>query len=348
MPALQEDPKMPLNEIWFVLFVIVITGYLILDGFDLGVGILHRIVAQTDKERRISLNSIGPIWDGNEVWLVLGGGVLFAAFPIVYASLLSGFYAAIMLLLLFLILRTVAIEFRSKREGAGWRNAWDLIFFLSSLTLALLLGVAFGNIIRGVPLDQQGNITINSLFDLLHPFALWIGVMTIVMLALHGGIYLNLKTEGLLQARVQMFLKPLMLVFAVMSVFTLVFFFLFNLQVAAVYSRIWPLIFPVVAAVAFGGVWYFLRQGKEFYAFVSSSVMIAFSMFTVAVGLFPNLLLSTTNPDYSLTIYNSASQANTLTVMLVIALIGMPFVLLYTAGVYYIFRGKVRLAPDSY
>jgi cytochrome d ubiquinol oxidase subunit II len=339
---------MSLNEIWFILFVIIITGYLILDGFDLGVGILHRIIAQSDTERRISLNSIGPIWDGNEVWLVLGGGVLFAAFPIVYASLFSGFYAAMMLVLLFLILRTVAIEFRSKREGAGWRGAWDFIFFLSSLALALLLGIAFGNIITGVPLDQQGNITINNLFDLLHPFAIWIGLTTIVMLALHGGIYLNLKTEGLFQARVQMFLTPLIGLFAVFAALTIVFMFIFDYQVIAVYSRIWPLIFPLVAAVAFVAMWYMLRRGKEFYAFVASSVLIAFSMFTVAIGLFPNLLLSTTNPDYSLTIYNAASQDNTLTVMLIIALIGMPFVLLYTAGVYYIFRGKVRLSPDSY
>ncbi len=339
---------MSLSEIWFILFVIIISGYLILDGFDLGVGILHRIVAQSDTERRISLNSIGPIWDGNEVWLVLGGGVLFAAFPIVYASLFSGFYAAMMLVLLFLILRTVAIEFRSKRESGRWRGTWDFIFFLASLALALLLGVAFGNIITGVPLDQQGHITINSVLDLLRPFPLWIGVTTIVMLAMHGGIYLNLKTDGLLQARVQTFLKPLIGIFALFAVLTVVFMYIFDYQVIAAYGQIWPFIFPIVAALAFLAMVFMLRKGKEFYAFVASSVLIAFSMFTVAVGLFPNLLLSTTNPEYSLTIYNSASQDNTLTVMLVIALIGMPFVLLYTAGVYYIFRGKVRLAPDSY
>ena len=142
-----------------VLFVVIIAGYLILDGFDMGVGILHLFVAKTDEERRVTLNSIGPVWDGNEVWLVLGGGALFAAFPMVYASLFSGFYTAMMLVLLVMILRTVAIEFRSKRPGAGWRTFWDLVFALTSLLLALLLGVAFGNIISGVPIDQDGNIT---------------------------------------------------------------------------------------------------------------------------------------------------------------------------------------------
>lgn len=339
---------MTLNVIWFFLFVIIITGYLILDGFDIGVGILHLFAAHTDEERRITLNSIGPIWDGNEVWLVLGGGVLFAAFPIVYASLFSGFYAALMLVLLVLILRTVSIEFRSKRESAGWRRAWDSVFSLASAALAFLLGVAFGNIISGVPLDQQGNITINSVLDLLHPFALWIGATTIVMLAMHGGVYLNLKTESVVQARTRSFLTPLMLLFAVMGVLTLVFMYLLNYEPIAIYSQIWPLIFPLIAALSWLGVWVNLRRGAEFWAFVCSSLLIAFSMFTVAVGLYPNLLISTTNSQYNLTIFNAASQPNTLTVMLIIALIGIPFVLLYTSGVYYIFRGKVRLSPSSY
>src|SRR5512147_468877 len=149
---------MGLNELWFVIFVVVIAGYLILDGFDMGVGILHPFVAKTDEERRVMLNSIGPVWDGNEVWLVLAGGVLFAAFPLVYASLFSGFYLAMMLVLLVLILRTVAIEFRSKRPSPRWRSFWDIVFFAASLGIALLLGVAFGNIMEGVPLDAAGNI----------------------------------------------------------------------------------------------------------------------------------------------------------------------------------------------
>ena len=179
---------MSLADLWFVLFVAIIGGYIVLDGFDLGVGMLHPFAAKEDRERRIVLNSIGPIWDGNEVWLVIGGGVLFAAFPIVYASLFSGFYAAMMLVLLCLILRTVAIEFRGQREEARWRQSWDLVFSVASVGLAVLLGVAFGNIVQGVPLDQQGNITITNLLDLLHPFALLIGATTVAMLAVHGAL----------------------------------------------------------------------------------------------------------------------------------------------------------------
>ena len=337
-----------LNYVWFILFVVIITGYVVLDGFDLGVGIMHHFAAKSDEERRLMLNSIGPIWDGNEVWLVLGGGVLFAAFPIVYASMFSGFYEALMLVLLFLILRTVAIEFRSKRENPSWRSRWDFIFFLSSAALAFLLGVAFGNIVSGVPLDQQGNITINSVLDLLHPFALWIGATTIVMLALHGSIYLNLKTDGDLQRRVRSAIPRLLGLFAVMGVLTIVFMALLNDQPLAIYSQVWPLLFPLVAGLTFVGMWVNVRRGAEFWAFVCSATLIAFSVFTIAVGLFPNLLISTTNPQYNLTIFNAASQSNSLMVMLIIAVIGIPFVLLYTAGVYYIFRGKVRLSPDSY
>lgn len=339
---------MSLNNIWFVLFVAVITGYLILDGFDLGVGILHLFVAKGDEERRLNLNSIGPIWDGNEVWLVLGGGVLFAAFPIVYASLFSGFYPAMVLVLLFLILRPVAIEFRSKEAGGRWRNLWDIIFFLSSLMLALLLGVALGNIISGVPLDQQGNINISNVFVLLHPFALLMGLTTILMVAMHGAIYLNLKTEGKLQERVRRFIPRLMAAFALSAVLAAFFAFRADYQIIAVYSQIWPLIFPLAALVSFASIWYFLRRGREFVAFAGSSLMIAFLMLSVAAGMYPNLIISTVDPRYNLTVTNAASQPNTLTVMLIIALIGIPFVLLYTAGVYYIFRGKVRLEADSY
>lgn len=339
---------MSLNVIWFILFVIIISGYLILDGFDLGVGILHMFAAKTDTERRISLNSIGPIWDGNEVWLVVGGGVLFAAFPVVYAALFSGFYAAMMLVLLFLILRTVAIEFRSKRDQPRWRSLWDFIFALSSALLAFLYGVAFGNVISGVPLNQQGYIAINSVLDLLHPFALWMGVTTVALLALHGALYLNLKTTGAIQARVQKWTPFLMGAFAVCAALTTVWMFIDQFPSALVYLQGWTLILPLLAALAFAGIFILERRGVEFWAFICSSAFVAFALFTLGAGLFPNLLRSTINPQYNLTIYNAASQENTLTVMLIIALIGMPFVLAYSAGVYYIFRGKVHLSPHSY
>jgi len=337
-----------LNIIWYVLFVIIIAGYLIMDGFDLGVGMLHPFLAKDDTERRISLNSIGPVWDGNEVWLVLGGGALFAAFPMVYASLFSGFYAAMMLVLLVLILRTVAIEFRSKRPSPRWRNTWDWVFFASSLGIALLLGVAFGNIMQGVLLDAQGNIG-GTLLDLLNPYALLVGVTTIFMLATHGAIYLSMKTEGELLARVKRWLPRLMIIFFVLNTLLVFWTVLGHDAIADRYLQM-PLlvIFPAAALAAVIAAWLMVRRGRYFVAFLLSSAMIAGLLFSAAIGLYPNLLISSIDAQYNLTIFNAASQANTLTIMLIMAVIGMPFVLLYTAGVYYIFRGKVQISSQSY
>jgi cytochrome d ubiquinol oxidase subunit II len=338
---------MTLQFVWFILFVVIIAGYLILDGFDIGVGILHLFVAKTDEERRVNLNSIGPIWDGNEVWLVLGGGVLFAAFPPVYASLFSGFYVAMMLVLLVLILRTVAIEFRSKRQGR-WRTIWDFVFFLSSLLIAVLLGVAFGNIMAGVVLDADGNISM-SLFQLLRPFPLLMGVTTVFMLATHGAIYLAMKTEGAIHDRVRRLTPPLMAIFFVLNTIIVLLTGFFRQPIIESYlDRLWPVLFPALALVAVVVAWFMLRRGRDMLAFVASGAMIALLLFSAAAGLYPNLLISSVDPAYNLTIFNSSSEPNTLTVMLIIALIGMPFVLLYTAGVYYFFRGKVRLDPTSY
>ncbi len=339
---------MTLNDIWFVVFVIVIAGYLILDGFDMGVGILHLIVAKNDTERRITLNSIGPVWDGNEVWLILGGGVLFAAFPMAYASLFSGFYLAMMLVLLVMILRTVAIEFRSKRPGVRWRTTWDIVFSLTSLGLALLLGVAFGNVISGVPIDARGNMQV-TLIELLTPFALLVGLTTVAMFALHGGIYLTMKTEGDLQARVRRWIPKIMVAFFVLNTLVVIATVAFRQGITQRYlTDIWPVIFPAGALIALIVAWRMLRTGHDFIAFVASGAMIALLLISGAIGMFPNLLISTTNPDFNLTIYNAASADNTLTVMLIIALIGMPIVLLYTTGVYYFFRGKTQLGTDSY
>lgn len=339
---------MTLNIIWYILFVIIIAGYLIMDGFDIGVGILHMFVAKNDEERRISLNSIGPVWDGNEVWLVLGGGALFAAFPMAYASLFSGFYMAMMLVLVVLILRTVAIEFRSKEQNPRWRSIWDTVFFLSSLGIALLLGVAFGNIIMGVPLDANQNITA-SLVSLLSPFALLVGVTTVFMLAAHGGIYLTMKTEGELQKRVQKWVPRLMFVFFILNTLVVIGTVLLQQDISSRYlDEIWPVIFPALALAALILSVFMLRQGREFIAFLASGAMIALLLFSAAAGLYPNLLISTIDPAYNLTIFNAASEQRTLVVMLVIAVIGMPFVVLYTAGVYYVFRGKVKLTPQSY
>ena len=339
---------MSLGDIWFGLFVLIIAGYLILDGFDMGVGILHPWVARTDEERRITLNSIGPVWDGNEVWIVLGGGVLFAAFSPVYASLFSGFYLAFVLVLLVMILRTVSIEFRSKRPSPHWRQAWDVVFSVSSLGLALLLGVAFGNIIAGVDLQQDGEVD-ESLIDLLSPFALLVGVTGAAMFAMHGALFLNLKTDGDLQARVRRATTPLMTVFFVLTTLTVVATAGWEDEVSDRYlDDIWPVIVPAAALILFGVAWYMFRTGRDLRAFITSGAMIAFLLISGAVGMFPNLLISSVNEDYNLTVDNSASADNTLTVCLVVALMGMPLVLAYTLGIYYFFRGKTALGPDSY
>ncbi len=339
---------MTLQILWFILFVIIVAGYMILDGFDLGVGILHPFVAKTDEERRISLNSIGPIWDGNEVWLVLAGGVLFAAFPFVYASLFSGFYVAFMLVLLVLIMRTVAIEFRSKRPAPSWRKLWDWVFFLSSLLIALLLGVAFGNIMEGVTLHENGDITM-TLLELLRPFPILMGVTTIFMLATHGAIYLAMKTEGALHDRVRKIAPPLMIVFFALNTVIVFLTAMYREHILLAYlDRLWPVIFPALALVAVVVSYWMLRQGKDLYAFLASGAMIALLIFSAAAGLYPNLLISSIDPANNLTVFNATAEPNALTVMLIIALIGLPFALLYTAGVYYFFRGKVKLDPTSY
>jgi cytochrome d ubiquinol oxidase subunit II len=337
-----------LNDVWFALFIVIVAGYLILDGFDMGVGILHLPVARTDLERRTFLNSIGPIWDGNEVWLILGGGVLFAVFPLAYASLFSGFYLAFMLVLLVMILRTVALEFRSKEHSPRWRATWDTVFWAASLGLALLLGVAFGNVLGGVPMDQAGNITV-GLIDLLTPFALLVGITTVAMLAMHGSLYLSLKTDGDLQARVERWTPRLMIVFFALNTLVVIAMVAFHQQITERYtSEIWPVIFPAAALGALVAAWALLRRGRTLAAFVASSAMIFLLLVSGAIGIYPNLLISTTDPAYNLTIVNAASADNTLQVALIIALIGMPFVLLYTAGVYYIFRGKTVVEGEGY
>jgi len=337
-----------LNTVWFVLYVAVIAGYVILDGFDLGVGMLSVFVARDDREQRIVLNSIGPVWDGNEVWLVVAGGALFAAFPLVYASLFSGFYMAMMLVLLVLILRTIAIEFRSKRESRRWRRTWDWFFFASSLGITLLLGVALGNVVRGIALDAGGNMDI-SLVDLLNPYSLALGVTAVAMLSLHGGIFLTLKVEGDLLARVERLVPRLMVVFFVLMTAIIAWTLLLDNEISDRFrDRPWTVAFPVLALGAAIVAWRRIVVGNYLSAFLSSAVMIGLLMATVAAGLYPVMLASSIDSAYDLTIHNASSAEPTLMVMFVMALIGLPFVLLYTAGVYYFFRGRVVLDDDGY
>ena len=336
-----------LQVTWFFLIGVLLIGYAILDGFDLGVGFWHLFVSK-DEERRIGLNAIGPVWDGNEVWLLTGGGALFAAFPPVYASVFSGFYLAVMLLLLALISRAASMEFRSKVEHPRWRSAWDTAFSLGSSAAALLFGVALGNILRGVPLDLDGNYT-GSFLGLLNPYALLIGVMGWAMLATHGALYLCLKASGELETRACAWASKAWTVYAGLSMLSMVSTVGWQAHLLTNYWH-WPVLFlvPLGTVVAVGAIKWLLQQGQIWRAFLASSAAIAGWMATSGLGLFPRLVPALGNPERSLTAFNSSSSQTTLTIMLVLALLGMPLVLVYTVYIYRLFRGKVVLDEHSY
>lgn len=337
-----------LNTIWFALVGLLFTGYVILDGFDLGVGVLHLAAARTDTERRVFLNAIGPVWDGNEVWLVTGGGALFAAFPAVYATVFSGFYLAFMALLCALIFRAVAIEFRSKHPSPRWRRFWDFSFAGGSLFSSLLIGIAMGNIAWGVPIDARGEFA-GRFVGLLHPYALLMGVTTVALFAMHGAIYLVLKTEGEFHARLRAWVNPLIIAFilcyAILTLATL----LYVPHVTEAFRRepwFFALVIPVVLAIA--NIPREMNRDKAFFAFLSSGGAMLGLMAIFGLGMYPHLVFSNPQPQHSLTILNAASSQKTLGIMLTIALIGVPVVLAYSASIYYIFRGKVRLDRMSY
>ncbi|MBK9120575.1 MAG: cytochrome d ubiquinol oxidase subunit II [Phycisphaerales bacterium] len=346
---------MDLHLFWFVTLGVLLVGYAILDGFDLGVGILH-LGAKSDTERRIFMNSIGPLWDGNEVWLVTFGGALFAAFPHVYATAFSGFYLAFMLLLFALIFRAVSMEFRSKREGVLWRRSFDVAFCAASTLATLLFGVAVGNTIKGMPIGADMEYA-GTFLDLLGPYPLVVGIFAVAMFAMHGSIYLYLKTTGDLQERIHGWMWHTFGFFLVMYIFTTIFTLVEVPQATRNfrdYPWAWLVVFLNVLAIANIPRAIYLR--KPGYAFLSSCCSIAAFVFLFGIALYPYLLVSsldvapgmTFNPVFSLDIYNSASSEKTLQIMAIIAFLGMPFVLTYTAIIYWTFRGKVELGKFSY
>lgn len=338
---------MDLNTIWFILLVAILAGYAILDGFDFGVGMLH-LFNKGDENRRLSINSIGPLWDGNEVWLVVGGGALFAAFPEVYATVFSGFYIAFILLLIMLLFRGVAIEFRSKRDNPQWRRFWDICFSVGSFGSALLLGIAFGNLAAGIPLDSKKNV-IGGFLDVLNPYSLLVGLTAVSLLALHGGIFLVMKTEGEMQKNIKKKIKPMIFIFILMYLTTTTATFLYKSHLLEVFKKnIWLGVIPLATLLLVLNIPREIHLGKEFKAFLSSGGTIALMIILVAVGIFPDIVFSISNPQNSLNIYNSSSTKSTLTTMLIIACIGAPLVISYTVLIYWIFRGKVKLDKHSY
>jgi cytochrome d ubiquinol oxidase subunit II len=334
----------PLQVIWFFLIGLLLTGYAMLDGFDLGTGIWH-LFAKGDEHRRTNLNAIGPVWDGNEVWLLTGGGAIFAAFPHVYATVFSGLYLALMLVLFALIFRAVSLEFRSKRASARWRGTWDVVFSIASIIPALLFGVAVGNILRGLPLDASKNFT-GNFFDLLNPYALLVGLLGFAMLATHGALYLTMKTEGEPHERAKRWALTAWVVYLGLYLVAAVVTILSQPQLLENYSAL-PILWllPVFALAMIILIPVFRSKGRDGRAFAASSLSIIGLCATAAAGLFPNLVPALGNPQWSLTITNSSSSALTLETMLILALVGMPFVVGYTIWIYRTFRGKVKMEP---
>jgi len=325
-----------LQIIWFVLIIVLLTGYSVLDGFDLGVGILTPVLAKTDDEKRILFNAIGPVWDGNEVWLLTGGGALFAAFPPVYATVFSGFYLALMLVLFSLIFRAVSFEYWA--HDVKFRKFWCRAAVVGSFIPSLLYGVALGNVILGIPLKNNFDFA-GNFFTLLRPFPLLTGILGLVMILMHGSVFAILKTEGDIKNRAINIAKKLLMIFPVVFILTVI---LGAIQIQGATSKIVAWIFVVLIL----GFWFYTKKAvesqEEGKAFTFSSLVNVSIMGLIAAVQFP-VLVRATNPELNMTIFNSSSSKLTLTVMLIIAGIGMPIVIGYTIYVYRIFKGKVKL-----
>ena len=336
-----------LATIWFLLVGVLFTGYVMLDGFDLGVGVLS-LFSKNDDERRIHIRAIGPVWDGNEVWLLTGGGALFAAFPVVYATVFSAFYMALMLLLAALIFRAVSMEFRGKVDSPLWKRFWDWAFGLGSLVPALLFGVALGNIARGIPLTAEGLYT-GGFFNLLNPYALLAGVTSLVMCTMHGAAYLALKSDGPQRERVRQWLSRSWIAFAALYVALLIGSY-FSAPFLLQGMPRNPAFIAVLVLLMGGlvGIPLLSGSGRDGWAFVASAVTVLCTVALLAVCLFPRLVPSSIDLANSLTIYNAASTPRTHRVMLIIALVGMPLVIAYSAVIYRVFKGKVVITEDSY
>lgn len=335
---------MDLNTLWFILIAVLYIGFFILEGFDFGVGILLPFLAKSDTQRRVIINTIGPHWDGNEVWLLTAGGATFAAFPQWYASLFSGFYLPLFLLLVALILRGVALEFRSKDEDPRWRKLWDGCIFAGSLTAALLLGVAFTNLMRGVPIDAQMQYT-GGFFNLLNPYALLGGLTTVLIFTLHGAIFLSMKTNGEVLKRAQITVRKLWLP----SVAILVIFLVATYLSTEILAKLGinPGIIPLSGIAAILIVGFFVKKERYGWAFGMTSWTILASLATLFLYMYPRVMISSLNPEWSLTIYNASSSDYTLRTMSIVALIFVPLVVAYQAWSYWVFRKRIEEKPEK-
>ncbi|MCC6462333.1 MAG: cytochrome d ubiquinol oxidase subunit II [Saprospiraceae bacterium] len=332
---------------WFFVFGAVITGYAILDGFDLGAGALH-LFLKKEESRRIALNAIGPVWDGNEVWLVIGGGALFAGFPVAYAAIFSAFYVPFMIFIVGLIYRAVAIEFRSKEPGKIWRASWDFIYFFACTTVTLSLGLMLGNVALGIPLDTNHEFA-GQWLDFFNPFSILVAITTLALFMMHGAIFLTMKTENRLFAKVAVLAKNFTIFFVIAFTLTTLYTLLYVPHLSD-QIRSHPQFFflPTIMVLAVANIPRQLTRGRYRWAFVSSAVTIAALLATVAVEVYPYLVFAPNVPANSITIANAASSEKTMGLLLKIALIGTPLVGLYTAFVFWTFKGKVKLDEMSY
>lgn len=332
---------------WFLVVGGLFSGYAILDGFDLGAGAWH-LLFKREESRRIALNAVGPVWDGNEVWLVIGGGALFAGFPVMYAGLFSGLYIPLMLFLMFIILRAISIEFRSKEKMLWWRKMWDIVYSISSIVLAFSLGVVLGNVLNGIALNEQHEFTGKTL-DFLNPFSILVGLTVLFLFMSHGGIYLIMKTEGKLYEKLTRLIKLSIGAFIISFLITTAYALLFIPHLSDDFkAQPWLLVFPLLAFLAIANVPRLAHKKKYGWAFVFTSLTVSFSMLVVAIELFPNLLIATNNPENTITIYNAAASDKTLSIMMLMVAIGGPLVLTYTLFVYKTFKGKVKVDEHSY
>jgi cytochrome bd ubiquinol oxidase subunit II len=330
------------NFWWFLVFGAMISGYAILDGFDLGAGCLHLLLRKTDSRRK-AMNAIGPIWDGNEVWLVIGGGALFAGFPVAYAAIFSAFYIPMMIFLVGLIFRGVAIEFRDQVVHESWGLAWDAVYCVSSLVISLSLGVVLGNIVEGIPLNEEHEFG-GSWLSFFNPFAILVAITTTALFMLHGSIYLLMKTEEELFRRLNEFASSFTILFVVCFVLTTVYTLIYlpYLNTSLHNHPVWFVI-PLLAIFSIANVPRQIKKGRYRRAFASSSATIALLLITVGIDVFPNLVYSLGQPSNSITIHNGASSIRSMHILLIIALIGTPLVATYTAFVFWTFKGKVHL-----
>ena len=332
-----------LQTLWFILIAVLWTGFFFLEGFDFGVGMLLPFIGKRDEERRAIINTIGSVWDGNEVWLLTAGGATFAAFPHWYATMFSGFYLALFLLLVGLILRGISFEYRSKDANPAWRHRFDWMIAIGSFMAALLLGTAFANLARGVPINQEMIFT-GNLFTLLNPYGLLGGITTVAVFLLHGANFLGLKLEGELRERVNHAARTIWAVTSVLYIGLSIYTYVAGFWA---HGHVNPGAVPIAAVAALLLAGYFINRRMEGWAFAMTGLNIVLTQITFFTMTFPFVMRSSTDPDWSLTIYNASSSQYTLTIMSIVALIFVPIVLAYQGWTYYMFRKRITAHKDS-